>query len=267
MPWVRLPRDRGSGRTPLRSACLPLHHGGSRVRARAVDGVLAVPQEGSGNLSREPWSGGLRLLPALPDYRSAPLLERRGDEAAAPYDDEGACEASGQVSAWYRLKLRSCGSCPGAPFQILKCHSMRSSAPASGHSSSLSCARNGSEAGERCRGRSLYSSSAALPCLNRRARNYSDGTVRAFSISCRSFREWQCAGALVRGRGGGSRKAGWPRAGEGRQHGLLLGYPSRPAGLGTPAGSPWREQAGRGTGIREKNEGRGAASWGTPHRT
>ena len=265
MPWVRLPRDRGSCRPPLRSACLPLHHGGSRVRARAVDGVLAVPQEGSGNLSREPWSGGLRLLPALPDYRSAPLLERRGDEAAAPYDDEGACEASGQVSAWYRLKLRSCGSCPGAPFQILKCHSMRSSAPASGHSSSLSCARNGSEAGERCRGRSLYSSSAALPCLNRRARNYCGRYSQGISSIMPLL-----AGMAVRGSAGGEEAPGnpaGPQAGEGRQHGLLLGYPSRPAGLGTPAGSPWREQAGRGTGIREKNEGRGAASWGTPHRT
>ena len=113
---------------------------------RAIEEVPAAPLEGSALFPVSLIAAGSGCCQVLHDSKSAPLLERRGDEAAAPYDDEGACEASGQVSAWYRLKLRSCGSCPGAPFQILKCHSMRSSAPASGHSSSLSCARTGSEA-------------------------------------------------------------------------------------------------------------------------
>lgn len=34
----------GTADRPSRSACLPLHHGGSRMRARALEGVPAVPQ-------------------------------------------------------------------------------------------------------------------------------------------------------------------------------------------------------------------------------
>ena len=84
------------------------------MRARAVDGVLAVPQEGSGNLSREPWSGGLRLLPSASGFPICSSLRARVDEAAASQDDEGACEASGHVSRiGYRPETKELWELPG----------------------------------------------------------------------------------------------------------------------------------------------------------
>ena len=68
------------------------------MRARALEVVPAVPQEGAGALSREPQGGGLRLLPGASGFPICSSLRARVDEAAASQDDEGACEASGHVS-------------------------------------------------------------------------------------------------------------------------------------------------------------------------
>ena len=74
-----------------------------------------------------------------------------------------------------------------------------------------------------------------------------------------------CAGARAGRRLPESRQA--PGRGEADSMRSSYEHPVAPGRVRDARGEPRREQAGRGTGIREKNEGRGAASWGTPHRT
>lgn len=217
----------GTADRPLRSACLPPHHGGSRMRARALEGVPAVHQEGSALFPGSLRAAGSGCCLVLPDSKSAPLLERRGDEAAAPYDDEGACEASWQVRRiGYRPETKELWELPRAPFQILKCHSMRSSAPASGHSCCGACA---------C---TPFCGRGALPRPFRRlcrccsALPQSPGTQLPRTVLPGHFpyHAAPCGnGSALAGRRLPESRQGFRLRG-GRQHGLLSGYQSRSGG-------------------------------------
>ena len=55
---------------------------------RALEEVPAAPLEGSALFPVSLIAAGSGCCQVLHDSKSAPLLERRGDEAAAPYDDE-----------------------------------------------------------------------------------------------------------------------------------------------------------------------------------
>lgn len=67
---------------------LPIHHGGSRVRAGTPEGVPAVSEGGSGACHKT-HSGRLRLFPRCSRITvSLGLWKRSWDEAAKPYDDK-----------------------------------------------------------------------------------------------------------------------------------------------------------------------------------
>ena len=197
------------------------------MRARALEVVPAVPQEGAGALSREPQGGGLRLLPGASGFPICSSLRARVDEAAASQDDEGACEASGHVSRiGYRPETKELWELPRAPFQILKCHSMRSSAPASGHSCCGACA---------C---TPFCGRGALPRPFRRlcrccsALPQSPGTQLPRTVLPGHFpyHAAPCGnGSALAGRRLPESRQGFRLRG-GRQHGLLSGYQSRPGG-------------------------------------